>query len=389
MVYNLLKVRSEEEFRFPFHNRAILDQEVVLWALLESHKWGRSMTGEHHLPTLLLDQAGGVDMDTMSEGNGMVLMSAVQAGFTGIVQRLLQRDSGEGEFVDVLHAALMTAVENGDKYMVKLLLDYGAQIRTQKVPESNALFAVLHSFGPSGLDIFEQLLTADSKAMNGVDSKGDSVLGVAIRARWLEDIANHLIDKGVNTNRELPGKGPLALSVARQGSWSTFAALLNCSANSPLVQDEFSRSPLTVVINAGNLAVAENLLDQNGVEVNDRDRAERTPLISSILTLKAFVPVLFEKAAGRIDIDIHDAEGKTTLAHACFIDEKASVTRLLNAGADPALIDIRRRGPLYWACRKASSDVFQGVLQTIYKKYPGTYTTRREAALGSSPLGLV
>jgi len=334
---------------------------------------------EPQVAELLLDQAS-VRTNTRSEENGTVLMSAVLAGFTVIVQRLLERDGddsqvGEGE---VLQDVLVAAVKKGDELMVKSLLDRGAQVRVPGVPDSNVLFTALRSSGSKGLSIVKHLLDADADAMNDVDFKHDSVLRVAV-ARKLVDVVEYLVEKDASTVREPPGKEPLALSVARWGPWETLAALLKRSAHLLSVQDRFGRSPLAAAIYARNITVAVNLLRYDGVNVNDKDHAGRTPLISSVLKLGTLVRALLGEAA--IDINSQDAEGKTALAHACFVNDKASVALLLGAGASTTLLDVRGRGPLYWACRTASTDVFEQVLQALHEESPSSYVYQREAAL--------
>lgn len=329
---------------------------------------------------LLFDQPS-ISANIFTEKNGIVLMKAAQTGFTGIVERLLKNDSGDNRVEGVPHAVLVDAVKGGDELMVKLLLDHGAQVRVPGEPDSNVLFTVLYNFGSSGLAIFKRLLDTDADAMNDVNSKGDSVLRVAV-ARGVERVVEHLVDRDANTNQEKGGKEDLALSVARSGPWQTVAALLKLksSPQSPSNKDRFGRGPLAVAIHAGNKVVAQNLVGEEVVDVNHQDHAGRTPLISSVLKLGSLVPVLL--AVHGIRINVQDTEGKTALIHACILNDSESVRQLLDAKADTTVVDCRNRGPLYWACRMGSMDVFEQVLRKVQDEGQSSdYSSQRDAAL--------
>jgi ankyrin repeat protein len=332
---------------------------------------------ESQVAELLLDQDS-VKTNTTSDYDGSVLKSAVLAGFTDIVQRVLERSSNDGEIGEVPHPVLVAAVEQGDEFMVKLLLDHGAPVCVPGVPNRNALFPALCSSSSSVLSMVKHLVEADPNAMNDIDSKEDSVLRVAVEED-LFDVVEYLVDKDASTVREPPGKEPLVISVARAGSCQTLAALLKRSTCLLSVQDRFGRSPLAAAINAKNATVAENLVWHYGVSVNDEDHAGRTPLISSVLNLGAFVPILLKEKD--IAIDSRDAEGKTALAHACFVNDKTSVSKLLDAKASTILVDARGRGPLYWACRMASMHVFERVQRVLREENPISYMSQHEAAL--------
>lgn len=345
------------------------------------------VNSEVEVANLLLD-CPEVDVSTRSNEHGSVLMSAVVAGLTSIVKRLLERNADTEIEADVDEPStskatttmLRAAVQQGDLEMVRWLLDHDAQVSVQGQPHSSTVWIALNGDGQNRLEIVRRLLDADPVAMDDTDQNGHSVLRVAA-AMELVDIVKLLVELRASTKHESEGKDPLMVSAAGWGHWPTLAALLEDPDLHLSVRDRFGRTPLLVAVYANRQTVVENLIGRSDVDINAEDHDGCTALMRAVLAGGSLVQLLLEKGTNTININSRDARGMTALIHACILNDKASVTRLLDAKSDTLTVDIRGRGPLYWACRMASTGVFEQVRRAMHRVSPDSFFSQRQTAI--------
>ncbi|HEX6996863.1 MAG TPA: ankyrin repeat domain-containing protein [Gammaproteobacteria bacterium] len=252
------------------------------------------------------------------------LIEAVKAGNRATALELI----AHGENVDAAQAdgttALHWAVRAGDGELVEALLRAGADARAA------------NRYGITALHL---------AAVNG-----DAAM---LRA---------LLAAGADVNATLPEGETVLMTAARTGAPEALRVLLEAGADVEAREGWYGESALMWAA-AEDHAEAVRVLVEHGADVDARSAQQtfqRRRLGQSILPLGSWTPLMYaarENAlgAGRAlveagaDLDSTDPDGATALVIAIINAHYEFADMLLDAGADPNVVDNVGMGPLYAA----------------------------------------
>lgn len=103
-----------------------------------------------------------------------------------------------------------------------------------------------------------------------------------------------------------------------------------------------------------------NLLDNNGIDLEQRDQNGQTPLI--IAAEKGSLEIVHELIKRNVQVDVQDEDGWTALIAACKEGHFDVVKELLECGAKVQLPDLGGWSPLVWASYKGHADIVRELL---------------------------
>ncbi|HZS45641.1 MAG TPA: ankyrin repeat domain-containing protein [Blastocatellia bacterium] len=146
-------------------------------------------------------------------------------------------------------------------------------------------------------------------------------------------------------------------------------------------KDDYSRTPLHIAAEKGNLAIADYLLGK-GADIDAQDNALNTPLFSALLgSQPEMVSFLLAKGA---DFRLQSGTG-SILRVAALIGDVDVVRMLINKGADPNSKDNTGVMPLHSAVLpKIRPDTLKPVVELLISK--GAEIEAREDSDGMTPL---
>ena len=262
--------------------------------------------------------------------------------------------------VGTAHAqvTLIEAVKSGDRAAVRTLL--------QGKPEVNATLAdgttALH--WAAQLDDLEatNLLLKAGADVRAVNRYGLTPLHAAA-VNGNPALIAALLKAGADPNAALPEGETVLMTAARTGDVEALRVLLDAGARLGAQEGWFGETPL-IWAAAEDHAGAVALLVQRGADVNGRSvkqnyRSRRAG--QSILALGDWTPLMYaarENAleagralvAARADLNLVDPDGATALVIAIINANYDFAKLLLEAGADPNIVDTAAAmGPLYAA----------------------------------------
>lgn len=290
---------------------------------------------------------GGADPLAVDENGATILHYAIMSEDTEIVRMILK----QGLDIDARdingQSALFYAMDQ-DVSLAKLLLDHGADPLLRDNNNNTTLF---NAAGGSDVRVFRLLLEA------GVDPNQANVAGSTplhyASSKGNTEHVRLLLDANVDTagiNSE--GISPLPAAAAA-GNEAIVRMLLEHSPNLLQLETQptFGNAPLMQAIEGQNAAVVELLL-KSGASLEVRNSAGQTPLIVAAKFPSTDV-VKTLLAAGKMDLDEADLDGRTALFFACWFGRKETVDLLLEQNPRPKCDVQDRYGatPLIMAAR--------------------------------------
>ncbi|XP_031554950.1 kinase D-interacting substrate of 220 kDa B-like isoform X3 [Actinia tenebrosa] len=117
---------------------------------------------------------------------------------------------------------------------------------------------------------------------------------------------------------------------------------------------------LVNAIEEGNCSQVLNLLENRGINIEQRDQNGQTPLI--IAAEKGNVPIVHEILKRNPDVNAQDDDGWTALIAACKEGHVDVVKELLEHGAEIQISDLGRWTPLVWASYKGHGEIVTDLL---------------------------
>ena len=281
-----------------------------------------TVAGHSDIVTTLLEQKG-VDINSQNSLGSTALIFAVTAkgGRKEIVDKmliatLLLEQGAKSSIKDREGGgtALLRAVDVGNEAMVKLLLDYNADIEIQ----DDLNRGLLHSASIDGHEGIVQLL----------------------------------LEKGLDINaQDLGGKTPLH-DTGRNGNYKVAKLLLDSGADQS-IKDKYGRTPWTVAWQYGNLMVMRTLDGEHAIE--EKINQDSYPQVHS-LPIWSLANLGFEQevknmiASKQNEIYFCDPDmGNTAIHCAINANNPTILTLLLRAGLSPDSLNDYYRTPTHLA----------------------------------------
>lgn len=237
------------------------------------------------------------------------------------------------------------AASCGHKAVVELLLQSGARVNDSAYDAKTALhFAAAHGH----VDVIS-LLLAHGADVSARDDRGRSVLSFAASSSC-EQSAIVVLEAGA------PLEPADACAAAAAVSVAVVRALFERGVAVKDLRTVDGSTPLHIAAvtssDADNkLAVAANLIQVRGVDVDAADRQNCTALHCAALRGRHDLLRLFIDAS--TDADCVDRNGRTPLMNACSGESVQCVLLLLAAGVDVHATDSSGRSACHWAVGSA------------------------------------
>lgn len=254
----------------------------------------------------------------MSEHRQQLFVSAARWDNSEMAMRLLTMGADVNGYGNSGDTALVAAIEERSRTMVKLLVEKGADIETRDSLGRTPLFRVMPqdiSFPPDMRVAIAKFLLGKGADITAKDDRGWTLLSWAA---WYGDeaIARLLLEKGVDIEE----------------------------------RDDDGYTPLLRASNTQYQTVFENLVSTFYA------RSDRTPLFPNAISCnEAVIQLFIEKGA---DIEARDNEDKTPLFMAAETSKEATVRLLLDRGANVDARDKIGATPLWIAASLGDGDLF-------------------------------
>ena len=253
---------------------------------------------------------------------------------------------------------LIEAVKTGDLGAVRALIAGSADVNAPDVDGTTALHWAVRS---DQADLVDVLLGAGAEA-GAANRYGVTPLQVAA-VNGNPGIMHVLLQAGADPNAVLPEGETVLMTAARTGSAEAVAVLLENGARVDAREGWFGETALMWAA-AENHADVVRVLLEAGDAIDGRSALqefERRRNGQNIMSLGHWSPIMYaarENAleAGRAlidagaDLDLTDPDGATALVLAILNAHYEFAALVLDAGADPNIVDIEAgMGPLYAA----------------------------------------
>lgn len=291
-------------------------------------------------------------------------------------------------FLDTpLHKAALT----GNKYLVKIFLDYGADINARDYVGATPLVcASVHS--PAAYTVEEkkeiiELLLAKGAEINSKDNQGETPLHLSINYGFSKSSLDLMLSAGADIHaKDNNGYSPLhyaagagfsRFSAPDKGEESVVRRFIEKGADVN-AKSSSGRVPLHFAAVFGYGGIIQILLD-NGADVNVQDEVLGwTPLHEAVFNYRDSVPYSYQPDRYQITMDlllqhganvnIRDKKGSTPLHHAVYyLKGQALIKVLLAHGADLATRDNEGRTPVDIAASVRCPEILE-LLQKLVSK---------------------
>jgi uncharacterized protein len=254
--------------------------------------------------------------------------------------------------------ALLAAVKKQDVGAVQRLLQQGASVNVSGSDGSTALHWAVEADNP---EMMRLLLRAGADAKRA-NRYGMTPLHLAA-VNGNATVMRELLDAGGNANAALPEGETVLMSAARTGSAEAVALLLDRGADVN-AQDRWYGESALMWAAAQNHGDAVKVLIARGAPVNSRSTLQKFSNRNagqSLLSLGNWTPLMYAARENAIDagralvkggagLDLVDPDGATALVIAIINAHYEFAALLLEAGADPNVVDNEAgMGPLYAA----------------------------------------
>ena len=305
----------------------------------------------------------GADLKAANNEGLTAFHLAAQEGYLSIVKFL--REEGTDYEIKTKNGstALHLAAYEGHEDVMAYLLENGMNEETQSEEYGSLLTASALSGNP---DLVKFLIAKGIKVNAVEEMKLDCV----------RILLEHHADPNITIHDHEP---PLQIA-AKKGSFSILKILISHGADA-MVKDRNGRSILFSAISWNSIEVANFLLHEHNLDINEKNLAGRSILIAAVTEYHYyFVDTLFDNGA---DPNMIDSEMMTPLIRAVVADNVGIVKTLLEHCANPRIKDARGRDALYWACRGWSNECFDTILEALcqHQNFDGDYSIDIESAI--------
>ncbi len=289
-----------------------------------------------------------------------------------------------------LHGPLYFAANRGDIEIVRLLLQYGANVNQAESPlarptalniafhrGNKEIILLLLQYG--GCDTSIVYPGSNNKAMDGLKSLITDNLSRACMLGNTQEVRQLL----ASPNLAIPERTftPLHWAVA-QGNGKVVQLLLEDQRFNINAQDEEGNTPLHIAIRNGQV-IAQVLLSHNA-QVNALNNQDQTPLhFAAQYGRTALAQLLLYNHQAHIG-QMDNIDGDTALILAIFYGHTDVIKLLLTHGANANYIAHNENTPLIVALWRGNTEIIQLLLnygaQAHYKRESDGWTALHEAA---------
>ncbi|KAL7302508.1 hypothetical protein TKK_0005150 [Trichogramma kaykai] len=344
-------------------------------------KWRRHARASEVLATLV---ANGADPNLPGPGGSTPLHDVcdfddedhlVEALFEACEKKRVKLlvDALDNEGRTPLHLAL----SSGQKKVANALLKRGADPNLPNDHGDTALHVVCADYLERDTDaaLFE-LVASKVRNVNAVNRLGKTPLHVALAAGH-QHIVRALLMHGADPNQaDSEGSTPLHLVCQKKFEHELTAMLFEqCERGYLPVQvdarDRHGMTPLHWAVYLGHRNSVDELLGY-GADPNLADHQGSTSLhvLCQRPNIDEFAQLFFERCAAPpqvLDVDARDALGNTPLHYAVADTCQMQITRLLlQAGADPNLVNDEGSMPLHNICKRKQYQDEDGLTQLFF-----------------------
>jgi uncharacterized protein len=250
---------------------------------------------------------------------------------------------------------LIDAVKAGDRSAALSLIDGHSDVNAAEADGTSALH---WAAAANDRALVAALLEAGADA-TAVNRYGITALQLAVE-NGDEQIARALLAAGADVNATLPEGETILMTAARTGAPAVLRVLVEHGASLEARESWHGESALIWAV-AEDHADAVAALAELGADVNGRSALQEFPrrrASQSLLPLGHWTPLMYAArqnalASGKVlislatDVDATDPDGATALALAIINANYEFAALLLDAGADPNIVDTTGMGPLY------------------------------------------
>uniref|UniRef100_A0A8C6XLH4 Transient receptor potential cation channel subfamily A member 1 n=1 Tax=Naja naja TaxID=35670 RepID=A0A8C6XLH4_NAJNA len=261
---------------------------------------------------------------------------------------------------------LHLAVQSRDLEMIKMCIEYGAQIDLKQSDNCTALHFAATQGATEILKLMMSSYTGEDSIINALDGSKETLLHRAALFDHCE-LAEYLISKGANIDSvDIEGRTPLLLATSC-ASWKIVNLLLSKGANVEL-KDLLGRNflHLTVLQPGGLQHLNEHFLKMKHIEhlLSEEDQEGCTPLhYASKQGIPLSVNILLEM---NVSVFSKSRDKKSPLHFAASYGRINTCLRLLEAMEDTRLLnegDKKGMTPLHLAAQNGHEKVVQFLLK--------------------------
>jgi ankyrin repeat protein len=353
-----------------------------------STNWGTPIMAaakgsEAQIVAVLIEKGADVNATSQDFDCYTAIQAAAWAESPDTVQTLLDGKSDVNLVGGEYGSAICASAYVGSRDIAVRLLDAGANIDYAEGPFGTAIECALSR---KFWDVATLCLERNA-ALNLVSKgkHGTALLAAIHGENW--EMVEDLLNRGADPNlKSESGETPTQAAI-RKGREKILEVILDKGGKLSF-RDKYGRGAISTAIVHNSLGLLQYMWGREDVDINERDAAQRTPLMLAVLQGVNSIQELHTNGAA---LDLQDRWGNTALIYSIIRDYQPLALELIKCGASLFKTDMRQRDALYWACRQSSSDTFSNVYQTMRKlnSAPGRFQSAINAAAASGQSSMI
>lgn len=282
------------------------------------------------------------------------LLLAIEAGDVEGLRRLLSVPVKFGRIARAtLH--LSSAVKGGNREIVRLLLDAGADPNFLVQGNDPALLSLSDKATP---ELVQDLILAGAK-LNARDDNGSNALIIASRSSN-ELVVKELINAGVQVNANNSAGETALFAAARENTVGVVTLLLNAGINVNATNDHGDNALLSTLPN-GSFENFKLLVDRGSDWTLVNDDGQTALILAAENEQPDIASFLIEHG---LSVNAQDKHSNTALMMAAGMGHDRTAGMLMKAGADPNLPNSQRFTALMYAAIGGRAELVRMLLES-------------------------
>ncbi|XP_059147597.1 uncharacterized protein LOC131935253 [Physella acuta] len=260
-----------------------------------------------------------VDVNVKCKSGLTALMLAALGGFEDVVDLLIKHNADCNMVNDINKSCLIIAAENRNVRIVKSLLDNQADYT---IVDENGYNALIYA-AQNGFSDIVQALISKGASINTTNNKGENAFVLAVKAGHAE-VVELLIKQGADYDGGIPMPS-FSHSRNLELQELAFGRILD------LVADAVYREPMSVVKILKQVEELKHFLKNAETDATfDKDTSIKIPALI-LATQLDFTEVVKVLLLPKIDVNVKDEDGNTSLMIACFYGNSEIAKLLITA----------------------------------------------------------